>query len=890
MAGNEVASLVARLEVDTQDALRLLSQFDSSMAQTAKSAETHSGGISGAFKSMAGNAASFGLGMAGFNGISAIFDGAKSAIFGFNSSMEQSQIAFTTLLGSSDAAKEHLDDLLNFAKTTPFEQQPLIEMDQKLEAMGISADKVIPTLTAVGDAVAGLGGNAQVMDRVTTAIGQMSAKGKASSEEMMQLTEAGIPAWQMLADKIGVTVPQAMDMVTKGTISSGQAIDALTQGMETRFGGMMAAQSQTFSGAMSTISDSAKIALGTAFEPLFSAVSQGAVQMAAFLSSDKFAAWSANVTAAITGVIDMIGSLVKAFQSGDFGPFLDKLGAVGDQIGAAVKEWGSKLLSWIGDNIGPATEALGQFGEVVVTWIKEDGVPMLGRALASWGDAFIDWLGPRIGPMLQATGEFLGGILEWIGTTALPQIASGLAMWGETFVTWIGPRIGPMLAELGGLLTQLGGWLVGTALPEIVSHLAEWGAEFTAWVGPQIPPMLAALGGLLADLGGWLVGTALPEIVSHLAEWGASFVSWVAPKIPELLGELGGLLGSLTGWVVGTALPAIISNVAQWAGAFISWIATDVLPKLPGALGGIISSIAGWITGTALPWALGAMVSVGEDLIRGIIAGIGNLAGEAAGAAQRVVQGAIDGAKKLLHIGSPSKLAATEIGEPISQGIAIGILDAGPLVAAAITSVVTAGIDSGISTGFGSPFKGIAGALTGANPNDPSGSGGGGGEGGGPTTGPIAGYPGWSLVKVDEGGLPTYKYVYNPADDHTPNKDGSRLNPRNAGAIPGMPGFAHGSGGPLAETTLAIVHRGERVLNPAETRAYQEQIPLRAPAGSSATGFGGASTAPAAITIQVNNPQLLNRAQADELAGTLVDALSRAFGKRAAMNRLGTIP
>ena len=52
----------------------------------------------------------------------------------------------------------------------------------------------------------------------------MQAKGKAASQEMMQLTEAGIPAWQMLADKIGVSVPEAMKMVEKGAVSADTAL------------------------------------------------------------------------------------------------------------------------------------------------------------------------------------------------------------------------------------------------------------------------------------------------------------------------------------------------------------------------------------------------------------------------------------------------------------------------------------------------------------------------------------------------------------------------------------------------------------------------------------------------------------------------------------------
>ena len=105
-------------------------------------------------------------------------------------------------------------------------------------------------LTAVGDAVAGLGGNPEVMDRVITALGQIKAKGKTTAEEMMQLTEAGIPAWQLLADAIGMSIPEAMAQVTAGAIDADTVIGAVTTGMNAKFGGMMEKQSHTFGGLL----------------------------------------------------------------------------------------------------------------------------------------------------------------------------------------------------------------------------------------------------------------------------------------------------------------------------------------------------------------------------------------------------------------------------------------------------------------------------------------------------------------------------------------------------------------------------------------------------------------------------------------------------------------
>lgn len=212
-------------------------------------------------------------------GAAAVAMGASVATTGiqFNAMKEQAQVAFTTMLGSGLMAQNMLNELQAFAAKTPFEFPDLIRASQRLMAMGFAAQDVIPTLTAIGDAVAALGGTAETVDRVTTALGQMNAKGKASSEEMMQLTEAGIPAWQMLADKIGVSIPEAMKAVTAGTVTAGTAIAAITEGIESKFGGMMEKQSTTWNGLISNIKDGFAQMSGTIMQPFFD-MAKGALE------------------------------------------------------------------------------------------------------------------------------------------------------------------------------------------------------------------------------------------------------------------------------------------------------------------------------------------------------------------------------------------------------------------------------------------------------------------------------------------------------------------------------------------------------------------------------------------------------------------------------------
>lgn len=168
---------------------------------------------------------------------------------------EQAQVAFSTMLGSGEKAKVFLDDLRDFAAKTPFEFTELEDASKRMLAFGFAASDVLPMMTAIGDASSGLGIGAEGVNRVTLALGQMKAKAKASSQEMMQLTEAGIPAWKYLAASVGLTTGETMKLVEQGLIPADTAIDAIVEGVEKDFGGMMADQMSTAEGQASNLND-----------------------------------------------------------------------------------------------------------------------------------------------------------------------------------------------------------------------------------------------------------------------------------------------------------------------------------------------------------------------------------------------------------------------------------------------------------------------------------------------------------------------------------------------------------------------------------------------------------------------------------------------------------
>ena len=171
--------------------------------------------------------------------------------------MRQYEIAFQTMLKSAEAGTQMLRDLQQFAAETPFDVPGVVSAGQQLMAFGFKAEEIIPMLTNLGDAASGLGLGTDGVSRLAYALGQMQTSGKLNAQDMMQLTSAGIAAWDMLAQAAGKTVAEMKDLCSKGAIDSKAAVQTIVAGMNEQFGGMMAKTSDEVAGLLANIEETA---------------------------------------------------------------------------------------------------------------------------------------------------------------------------------------------------------------------------------------------------------------------------------------------------------------------------------------------------------------------------------------------------------------------------------------------------------------------------------------------------------------------------------------------------------------------------------------------------------------------------------------------------------
>lgn len=259
----KLVSGVNKIKSHLQKAIPKADQFTKKLKNAAKVSFSKLGsGIKSVASSLGGSLVAgakvmTGALAAGAAGVTAL--SAKGVLY--NSEIETYQKSFETMTGSAEKAQQTVSQLQSMGAATPFEMPELAETTQLLMNYGFTADDAISRMSMLGDISQG---DAEKMNRVATAYGQMSSAGKVQLEDVKQMIEAGFNPLQEISQSTGESMSSLYDRISKGTL----AVDEITASMQrsTSVGGRyfqsMQKQSQTFSGQMSTLKDNANQLLG----------------------------------------------------------------------------------------------------------------------------------------------------------------------------------------------------------------------------------------------------------------------------------------------------------------------------------------------------------------------------------------------------------------------------------------------------------------------------------------------------------------------------------------------------------------------------------------------------------------------------------------------------
>ena len=168
---------------------------------------------------------------------------------------QQLEIAFKTMIGSEEQAAALMSQLTESAAITPFNMSDIAQAAKQLLAYGVAAEDVNDTLLRLGDIAAGL--SIPIGD-LAYLYGTTMVQGRMYTQDLNQFLGRGIPIMESLAEQFGVTKDKVKDLVTEGKVGFPEvkkAIEDLTS-EGSKFGGLMAEQSKSFTGQISNIEDS----------------------------------------------------------------------------------------------------------------------------------------------------------------------------------------------------------------------------------------------------------------------------------------------------------------------------------------------------------------------------------------------------------------------------------------------------------------------------------------------------------------------------------------------------------------------------------------------------------------------------------------------------------
>ncbi|HET6221861.1 MAG TPA: tape measure protein, partial [Dongiaceae bacterium] len=286
---------------------------------------------------------------------------AGGAIAGFGlkaaGDLEQVQVAFTGLFdNSSQKASDFLKKLQEFANRTPFEFSQITgPVQQLIGNLGQTGDQAIETLRTVGNAASAAGKGGDVLGQIIAPLTQIKSLGKLTADNLNQISNAlpnfsRVKLVENLATALNITKDAAADMLANGLIPADVGVAAILRTLgEARGAGVDAAtgldamgrQSLTLNGLLSTLADTVKTKLITAFAPLVGVVKEalpgitdaigGALDAAAPAISRGLAGLLPSLTKALEPVGKLFGQLFEAAAT-IAAPLVEAIGEIADAL------------------------------------------------------------------------------------------------------------------------------------------------------------------------------------------------------------------------------------------------------------------------------------------------------------------------------------------------------------------------------------------------------------------------------------------------------------------------------------------------------------------------------------------------------------------------------
>lgn len=586
----------------------------------------------------------------------------------------------------------------------------------KLDSIAGSVQRVVPKFKDVGkatdvmlafnDALVAGGQSVQVQQAALEQYVQGISKGKFELEE-----------WR----SIQTAMPGQLDAVAQSMLGAGKSSNDLYEALK-----------------------SGKVSVDDFADAFVKLDSEGTNGMASFAEQAKTgsAGIATSMSNAANAVTVQIAKIIdKINENGE-------IAAGFDAIKQAVTEFGGAAVTavgWVKDNFGtiaPIVAAVGAaftalqivpaimpaVGAVqsLVSVVRSVGaasvaIKVLGSAVAAVGGpvtiviAAIAALVAVFATLYATNQDFANAVNgAWAQIqAAFTAIQPSLQALGEQFMA-LGEAIMPALTQIGTLILDLATTLIG-ALAPVIQQIVEA-------VTAAMPTITAAIQ-FVANVLAVIIGVVV-QVVSAFVSFGQTLVS-AAQSAADFVANVGSFLSGLPG-VIWSFLTGALGNVANFVGQMASNAASagsqfvsnigSAISAAPGRIWGVLSSAIGQAASfvgqmaskasqagqqfasniiNTLSGIPGRVASIGGQIVSGIANGIRGAAGAVVSALGGVVNQAVEHAKSMLGIHSPSRVMRDLIGKNISRGVAVGIEDETATAVSAVRAMSAQVVDAG---------------------------------------------------------------------------------------------------------------------------------------------------------------------------------------------------
>jgi tape measure domain-containing protein len=497
MAG-AVANLMVRAGFSGEELTRGLNQMQSQLRGTQSTVNSSLGKIGTITKAAVAAAGAALVGIGGYI--------AKVGI-SYDQMQESSTVAWTTLLGTQEKAKQQIQDIANFAKNTQFDTEGVDTMAKYMFNAGLSGKGLMDELSRIADVSGAFNISAADAQELARQMSQVDQAGVAYTEDLNILQDRGVPIYKAIAKELGTNVAAVRKMASEGKITSdvyNKAFNSIANGVK----GASDAQSKTMSGMISTLKDDFSIISGILAKPLFNGLHDGLTKLMPVMDSVTSLARSdfkgfydtldqtfgENTAKMVYGFVENMTSGINNVKSGlDIGKLalIDFYNKAKDSLGGPL----TNIFNTLKDIGGTAFKDISKFVQNAFKQIREfwekDGDKIMAAVKQSIQD---------ISAALDASKPFLKAVFDIItgvGIQAFNDFMKAIK-WVSDNLNWLIPVAAGVVAGIGafkiieGVITLMQTFTAVTKLLD-----AAWIALDIVMDANPIGLIALAIGGLI---------------------------------------------------------------------------------------------------------------------------------------------------------------------------------------------------------------------------------------------------------------------------------------------------------------------------------------------------------------------------------------------------------